>query len=75
MAVETKPCEYCGGDGEIEGETCSWCEGSGTQPLRSDAHDQAEWNIKHAVDKIEELETKIEAIAVQVQALFDDLNP
>jgi len=50
MPITTKPCEYCDGTGEVAGSPCSYCEGTGRQSLRTDAHDQTEWNVKAIVD-------------------------
>lgn len=76
MAIVTdKPCEPCDGTGLIEGQTCSACEGTGEVPVDLEPHDQIEWNVKYVVEKVDELETKIDTIARQVQALYDDLNP
>jgi len=50
----------CGGDGDIEP--------SGVHAI-TEAHAIANYK------KLVALETKIETIATQVQALFDDLNP
>jgi len=73
--VTTKPHERCGGTGQIDGQTCPACSGTGEIPLVADAHDHTEYNIKYVVLKVDELETKIETIATQVQAIYDDLNP
>ena len=79
--VTTKPCESCGATGSQDGQPCPTCSGTGEMPLVEDAHDQTEFNVKYVVlkaddivTKLETLDTKIDAIAVQVQVLFDDLN-
>ena len=74
--ISTKHCRLCGGDGIVpDGLTCPRCDGSGTVYTEASGSFQLEWNVKYVAGKVDELETKIEAIAVQVQALYDDLNP
>ena len=73
--VTTRECDICGGTGQFQGGDCENCSGTGQESMEPYAHDQIEGNIKYVVEKVDELETKINAIAVQVQALYDDLNP
>ena len=80
--VTTEGCERCGGDGMYQGGTCDMCSGTGEVPIKGCTHSQSEWNIKQAVLELDDalfklnaLDTKVTAIADQVQALYDDLNP
>ena len=77
------PCLVCAGTGTKNGEVCIVCSGEGSRDptlgvIGVTSTELATLNVAifNALDtKLDDLTTKLDAIAVQVQAIYDDLNP
>lgn len=67
--VITKPCEPCDGTGLISGQTCSYCEGSGEEPVALEPHDQIEWNVKYIVEKVDDIKDKVNDLKEKVDEI------
>ena len=72
--MPTIVCYTCNGSGERPpGTTCPTCDGSGEVEAEG-THPVTLAYVAATNERVNEIETKIDAIALQVQALFDDLN-
>lgn len=67
-------CAFCKGAGTYGAgdKECSYCHGVGDVPL---GYFDLSINLVDLITKLDILDGKVDTIATQVQALYDDLNP
>ena len=70
--MTTIPCMVCSGQGTVQEGSCSTCAGAGEVTAEfgmTGGHMIAMFQM------VVDIKEVVDAIAVQVQALYDDLNP